>query len=322
MKLKLNLLTFFLIVITVSNAVADELVFVQAISNTRKRFIISRGLEHDISIGQTRAFSNDSVSVMCKVLEVGRDNSLWQVVDGQTAVPFKRGDTVLFHTHLMDIMKEVLKEKERRRVEKLVESGRIDSLRDEESGKYIRMTKAVRRPNFIIRGAMARAVYQSVSSTDSSSTSSRQGLHLEGLYTKQFINRRFDWGIGFRWDRETEEVSSQNIIIPTDRKMVITEFVYNFDKFRQTLNNIYMGVGFGAGQTTSTVDIENKKGIVLAMPYAKFGLLSHLGGEYYLIIETVIESLISKEKFLETGKEQSSSILNGKIAAGLRFNIL
>ena len=78
----------------------DELVIIQAVSTTKKNFVVRRGFDQGISVGQESLFSTSSFSVLCRAVEVTRQHSLWVPLDKRANVPFDRKDYVTFSNNV------------------------------------------------------------------------------------------------------------------------------------------------------------------------------------------------------------------------------
>jgi cell shape-determining protein MreC len=56
---------------------AEELIMIQAISNSEKTVVVRKGAEDGVTPGQESLFSNKNISLMARATEVTRDFSLW-----------------------------------------------------------------------------------------------------------------------------------------------------------------------------------------------------------------------------------------------------
>ncbi|OFZ26762.1 MAG: hypothetical protein A2381_06380 [Bdellovibrionales bacterium RIFOXYB1_FULL_37_110] len=298
---------------------ADELVIVTTISSSKKRFVINQGTNSNIVPNQTRAFSTDNISLMCYAVETSPDHSLWQVQDQNAFIPFLKNQFVLMHTNLMDERTQKHLYVEREKIQKLKETGELLFEDFDYETNQMGLYHLAKRPNWILRGGLGHTFYDSLSSADASQQTTKSQVNLEGLYSQRVFSYRFDFGFGFRWDQEAEEVKDEDLVIPIRRFMLISEISYHANKMKGTLNNFYFGAGTGIGKTSMEVDEYNFKGISYLFPYLKIGLLSHLQKKFYLISEISVENLISNTKVVETGEKQTSSNVNGKFSVGLRF---
>jgi len=298
---------------------ADELVIITTISSSKKRFVINQGTNSHIVPNQTRAFSTDTISLMCYAIETSADHSLWEVQDQNATVPFLKNQFVLMHTNLMDERTQKHLYVESEKIRKLKETGELLFEDFDYETNQMGLYHLAKRPNWIIRGGLGRTFYDSLSSADASQQTTKSQVNLEGLYSQRAFNYRFDFGFGFRWDQEAEEIKDEDLVIPIRRFMLIGEISYHADKMKSTLNNFYFGAGTGVGKTSMEVDEYHFKGISYLFPYLKIGLLSHIQQRLYLVTELSVENLISNTEVLETGEKQTSSNINGKFSVGLRF---
>ena len=68
----------------------------------------------------------------------------------------------------------------------------------------------------------------------------------------------------------------------------------------------------------TTISGTNTSGTARLLPYARFGYLYDTGGSYDYTFETSAESISIKESF-QDGDEQTTNLINVKVAVGLRF---
>lgn len=314
-------LVILLISLVSLEAFADSLVLVTTISSSRRRFVINLGTNDGIVPDQTRAFSTDKISLMCYAIETSPDHSLWEVHEADSIVPFHKNQVVLFHTNLLDDRTRRHLYKERQRLKKLRESGDLLFEDFDYESRQMGLYMLAKRPKFIVRGGLGRTLQHSVSSADAEQNSIKSQINFEGLYSTKVLAHRFDWGTGFRWDQESEEieVGDEKIIIPHRRFMLVTEFSYHLDKWKGSLNNFYLGAGTGLGKASSEVNSQALSGTSFLLPYLKFGLLSHMKERMYLVTEFTLENMVTKLTVDETGEEQSTSSINAKVSVGIRF---
>jgi len=306
------LVTFFYQLLTLAIAFADELIIIQSVSNSGKSFIINHGRKDDLFIGQQRAFSTDKISIICQVTELGPYYSLWEVSDKKATVPFRKDQTVLIHTALRDITSQVIYEERKKK-------NNIDLL--PASLKKDMGTRYVSRPNYIVRASISRALSDSSSGQSSQIHTTKQGYHIEALYTHKLFITQFDWALGLRFDKESEEIKEYDMVSPIQRQMIVAEISYHFEPFTRTLNNIFLTLGVGLGKTKSSIDSMDKEGVAYSLPYFKLGFLNPISDSTYLVVDGTLESLSTKETFIDA-VDQNTTSLNGKITLGLRFSIL
>lgn len=101
MILNMKWISFFLILFFQSNGFTapvieswelpnDELLIIQAVATTKKNFVVRKGFDDGVALGQESLFSTNSLSVLCKAVEVSRFHSLWVPLDKRTMVPFEK----------------------------------------------------------------------------------------------------------------------------------------------------------------------------------------------------------------------------------------
>ncbi len=102
-----------LLLILVNALYADELIVIQAVSSSKKKFITRNGKSAGISPGMTGTFITDDYSITATAKIVNRDLTLWQVKKKGAEVPFKKGDYVTYSEapeKVWELTKESLKE--------------------------------------------------------------------------------------------------------------------------------------------------------------------------------------------------------------------
>ena len=72
----------------------EELTVIQTVSKDRRSFVVGKGIKDGVIKGQEIIFANDTVSVVCKAIEVNRGFSLWVPVDNTITIPFNKEEIV------------------------------------------------------------------------------------------------------------------------------------------------------------------------------------------------------------------------------------
>ncbi|MFN8369641.1 MAG: hypothetical protein U0T83_03340 [Bacteriovoracaceae bacterium] len=112
----INSIYFFSILffcLSLNSIIADELIVIQAVSSSKKKFITRNGKDKGISPGMSGTFITDDFSIIAVAKIVNRDLTLWQVKKKGALVPFKKGDYVTYSEapeKVWALTKESLKE--------------------------------------------------------------------------------------------------------------------------------------------------------------------------------------------------------------------
>ena len=143
---------FIALLASVSVHADDELVLIQAKSDSGKSFVIRKGAEDGVSIGQQSLFSTKNASFTAVVIEVNRFFSLWRLKDNRGAVPFDKGNYVTFTNNIENVWTEIPK----------LQTAPKEELVFRQSHHWT------------LRGNYSLAVSESVSDTDDDKTTDRQ----------------------------------------------------------------------------------------------------------------------------------------------------
>jgi hypothetical protein len=275
----------------------EELVIVQAISNTKKSFIIRRGFAEGVRPDQEGMFSNSKFSFVARAIEVNRNYSLWRMLETETTVPFEKDQFVYYNGSPEKIEVEIVKiedRKERRR-QLFFEPVSFWSLRI----------------------AYSTAIQSTISNAESDLDTFRQGSQYEVTYHRNFKSN-WEWGIGFRIDQETEQIEDVSLEVPTTRVFAIGEITYNFDEDFGLGGNFYGTIGGGVGNSSSTVADEIASGSAFVIPNIRVGYQFRNFSKKGFLIEGMVESISATETFPD-GTEQEILVNNIKAALGFKF---
>ncbi len=299
---KLCTLTIYLLLLVGSSlALADELVIVKAVSETKKTFVLPKGLDEGVRVGQRRAFTTDKISLIARAIETKHDMSLWQIEEPNAVIPFKRDDVVVLTSTTESIWTDVA------RLEKDYKSLGEKKARMEAGETY-----------YIARGSVTRGLSESTTETSSEQKTTRNGIQFEALYTKPFPIQTMEWGLGGRYDRDAITVSSDSsFTILNSRLMLIGELQYNFEYIGKMEGNFFTSIGAGYGSSSSTIEDTTTTGTAMVLPSIHFGFRNQFDG-YSMIYEAALESLNTTEKFAD-GTTQKTNLINSKISLGIRF---
>lgn len=285
----------------------EELVIIQAISSSKKTFVVNKGQTEGVNLDSEAIFSTEDSSIVCRAIEVNRDQSLWKVVNEEGLAPFKKDQFVTYNPSTRNIWSEIPDVKifvdEQTRARAIVAKKK-----DGSAGEF----------NFFhLRGYFSYTSFESASEIDSESIPNRNGFQVSLMYYRRYL-KNLDIGVGLRWDKEEAVDDTIDITIESARFFVLGELVYHFDKFDGTNNNLFAGLGIGYGTSETTISGTTTSGTASILPYARFGYLYDTGGSYDYTFETSAESISTTESF-EDGDEQTTSLINVKVAIGLRF---
>ena len=274
----------------------DELVIIQAVSTTKKNFVVRRGFEEGVSVGQESLFSTANFSVLCRAVEVTRHHSLWIPLDKRAKVPFDRKDYVTFSNNV---------EKVSIKIADIVEQKK-------ESARW------KRKEYWITRFSISAAMWESVSETNAEREANRGGFQFE-VYGSRTVYEDIELAIGVRFDQETAIIDESNLEIPTTRYMLMGELIYNFPNFDGTKDNVYAALGGGIGLSYTTVNEQQSSGIAYLAPIVRLGYKKTLSPKYALLIEGVGEAISMEETPENEEDVQTTNIVNLKFSMGLKF---
>ncbi len=273
----------------------DQLVIIQATSTSGKTFVVRKGADEGISIGQESLFSTKNASFAAVCVEVSRFFSMWKIKDKRGEIPFRKGDYVTYTNNIEAIWSELPKLQVAPK-EELVFKEKFE---------------------WIVKGNYTYGINESVSDTAENKTGDRIGYQLEVLYANRFrVN--WEWAIGARFDRENATLVEPVLDVPTNRYMVSGEFTYHFDRLAKSDNNLYATVGMAYGITNTTINEETSTGSALVIPSFKVGYINRVAPTYAMVFEMGVESLSQTEAFADE-TQQTTSILNTKFSVGVRF---
>jgi len=281
----------------------DELAIIQTISNTKKTFVIQKGLKEGVSKGQEIVFSNETVSINCKAVEVNREYSLWKPLNQEVLIPFKKNEIVNLNSHLggsigIDVISssDVLMPKPT----------------PEETLKRMRHLNSI-----ALRFSYGGAISQNTSSISPEKNSTKVGYDVGADYNFKF-HPTFEGLIGLRFDSEIYRTSQPELDIPTTRTLLLAGLTYHLSEFSDNSNNYYISLIGGIGKSSTTISGEVASGMALIIPQVRIGYLMTVSASSSLAIETSVESVSTKETFSDQ-TEQNADVINLKISGAWRF---
>lgn len=271
----------------------DQLVVVQAVSDSGRTFAIRKGAQDGFSIGQESLFATKSMNMRAQVVEINRFFTVWQLKEAAARVPFQKGDIITFTRSTENLWSYIPSQFKR----KQINFEEINTWQVKSSYSY--------------------GLNESTSDVDADVVASRTGLQLEGSFAKQF-SAQWEWLVGARYDRDIISLNAVGVDIVNNRYMLTADLHYYFDKAYLKKYRLYAGLGVGYGISNSTVEEAVSTGTALLLPTVKLGFINRMSIKYSLVGEASVEAISQTESF-EGGSSQKTQINSTKITIGLRF---
>ncbi|MCB9060862.1 MAG: hypothetical protein H6622_05010 [Halobacteriovoraceae bacterium] len=307
------LLNTFMAYVPIISAYADELVVVQSVSTTKKRFVIRRGKKTGILIGQESLFSTPDLSLVATCIEATSDHSLWQVNEPDGMAPFSRKEIVVFEKSLDKTLDTLWTE-----TPELRESfEQFKKYREEQEIAELGKLRVNLYNFWLLRGGYAFTLSETVSTTSEGQTNQRQGLRGE-IDRYYQITDAFAWSWGLRYDYDTLSVDTANIVIPSNRYLLMADVYYNFDKILDDFGNFYFGLGIGAGYSESSTEGIISAGYAFVSPSFKIGYFADVSKYFTLFVEFSGEAISITEAFSD-GSELKTGLINTLFSTGIKF---
>lgn len=284
---------FFFLMFTSVQALAYELIMIQAVADTRKTFVTRNGKRMGVMPGMTGTFTAEDVSIIAKAITVTGTHAQWMVVNSEAIMPWEKGAMVTYYP-ATEYIWALSPETERK--------------------KYIKSSLAILKRSWVFKGAVTRGLNESVSDVPSTTTS-RGGFMGEIYYEKDFAyGLAFD--IGLRYEREVVNYPGASFI--TKRSLLMADVIYYFFEMQDYLRGkLFLGAGLGYGlSNTSSVGI-SQSGPVAILPTAKIGMSLPFNEDWEFISDAAFESLQTSEE-QESGRKQTTTQTNFKVGFGLR----
>lgn len=275
-------------------AYSEELVVIRAVSSTKKSFVLPKGAQHGISLGQESLFTTDNLSLIATAKEVTRNESLWELNDKDAFVPFRIDQFVSFSNNLEGLLHELplIKYKEK-------------------SVVYLG------KNTWLFRMGYYGSLSETVSSVNANQVLSSTGFAVDGMYLMD-VTKNINVGVGLRFDSDNSQTSDPPLAVPTNRLLVEGEIQYKFEPFTGTNNYFYGTLDLGIGTTSSNISGVTSSGLGLLLPGIRFGMDFALSSKSALITELAIENLLSYQTFSD-GTKQDTSELDFKFSIGFKF---
>ncbi len=297
MRISLYQSLFFIVslLFCLGNFADDELVIVQAISKSRRSFVVRKGTAEGVSTGQESLFSTKDASFTAKAIEVNRFFSLWEVKDKRGTVPFSKNEYVTYTNNIENVWTEIPK---------------LQLLPKEEL-VFKQSTQ------WIARLAYGLTMSEAISDTDEQKTAARSSFQFEALYANK-VAVHWEWAMGLRLDRDNATLNEPALEVPTSRYLISAELNYHFANFDHSDDNMYIGFGLAYGLSNTTIDESISTGTSLVLPIVKLGYIKRVSPAYALVVEGSFEAIAQSESFKDT-EAQTTNIVNSKMSIGVRF---
>ena len=170
------------------------------------------------------------------------------------------------------------------------------------------------RKSVLIKTAITRGLSESTSDTQPGN-SRRGGVLFETLYEKEiFEDVAFD--IGLRYEKEIIQVPAASLT--TQRALVVGDALYYIPGLEDLIKaRIYLGLGVGYGQSSTSMPGATQSGIAKLLPTAKLGGSLPFNKSYHMIFEGAFETIQTEEK-LPIGGTQTTNQSNLRLGIGIR----
>lgn len=278
----------------------EELQVVQAVSSSKRSFVLTKGINEGVSLGQEVIVSNENVNIVCRAIEVNRNYSLWEPVDKRVNVPFKRDEIISFNPHSFGNI-----------------ALNIDNIELPES--YKKEFSYFRESDYwSVAYAYTLGLYQTSSEVSRENSTRRKGSQFQGEYHWRF-RPEIELAGGLRYDSEVSRIDSGgNVDIESSRILATLSMTYHLFDLSSGNNNWYVTLTGGIGNASTTINEETSKGRAYLIPELRVGYLVPFTRTKALRLEASVENITSAESF-DSGGEQNNSIVNSKLSVGLRF---
>ena len=272
----------------------DQLVVVQAVSNSGQTFAIRKGAVDGLNLGQESLFSSRTMNFRAQAVEINRSFSVWKIKEKRGRVPFTKGDIVTYTNSLENLWSY------------------LPTQFKNPKAQYFK-----KKNSWLIKGSYSYGLSETTSDAETDAVSSRLGLQLEASFAKQFM-AQWEWLVGVRYDRDAATINEAGIDIITNRYLVTADILYYFDHAFYDQYRFFMGLSLGYGISNTTLDESVLTGTAMILPNIKIGFINRLSVEYSLVGELSIESISQRESFINDDV-QTTQVLGTKLTIGLRF---
>lgn len=287
--------------LTDEKPITEELQVIQAISRDKKSFVIAKGAKDGVVYGQEMIYANDNVSIVSRVKEISRDFSLWEPVDKDANVPFRKDEIVNVNAAVYGNVA-------------LNITGAPYLINDISVAKRYELFRV--KNNISLKIGLNRGLSQSSAYVSEDKNSTRMGQVIEAAYHYRFLPR-FEMQAGIRYDNETYTIENPELDIPTRRTIALIGATYHFTNPTEK-NNYYITVLAGLGKMQTDISGVKATGSVNILPEVRFGKIIPMSRRWAFFMEGSIEAIAATEEFND-GTKQTTNITNMRASVGIRF---
>jgi hypothetical protein len=283
----------FFILITATQALAFELIMIQAVSESRRSFVTRNGKRAGNIIGVSATFTAEDISILARAINVTGNFTQWELINKEATLPFEKGAIVTFYP-ATEYLWALAPESERK--------------------KYIKSQIPQLRRSWVFKGAITRRLSESVS--DAPAAESERGGFLGEVFYESDLIQGLAYDVGLRYEREVVNYPAATFL--TRRSMLIADLIYYTDHLKDYIKGrIYLSLGAGYGlSNTQTVGL-SQSGVVGLLPVIKLGVSLPFNETWEFLSDGAFESLQTREE-QKGGKIQTTTQTNFKLSMGLR----
>ncbi len=278
----------------------EEIHIVQAVSSDQRNLILPKGTREGVIKGQEVVLANGNVNLVCRAIEVTHNYSLWEPIERNVNIPFKKNDIIDFIPHAYGSV--------------IVNTDNLElpEIYKEEVNHFRQSNSWSLFYNY------AFGLYQTSSDVSTSNNSKRSGSQFAGEYHYRF-SPEFELSAGARYDVEVYRLDAGNVDVETKRTMLTGSITYHLISWTKSKKqNWYATLTGGIGKSTTAVDESTSSGRAYIIPELRIGFLLPFTSTKAFQFEASVENISSTEKFSD-GISQNNTIINSKVSVGLRF---
>jgi hypothetical protein len=284
-----------------------NLIVIQKISRDKKSFVIRRGQQQKIYVGQRSMFSSRDVSIVAKVIASNNLFSQWEVIDEQAVVPFDMGEIVTISYSIERVWSEI---------PKLISDENYKTMLAEEELKIKKKYVRVVEDRFQMMAGFTKGINESTTESENND-GTRDGTSFKMRYLPA-INELFRWEIALRYDQDLLKLYAPTLEISSKRYMASLGMQTRFTDLTAIDAIPYLSLSLGYGTTSSELNDEIRTGKVMALPTLALGLDFLISRNVSMLVEASLESLTIEET-LPDGTLQSTNMTNGMLSVGFEF---
>lgn len=281
-------------IILISSAYSYELVIVQSVSKSGQTFITRNGKRHGVAEGATATFTGEDVAVIAKAIKVTGEFTQWELQNQIADVPFDKGQIITYNhaeEYLWTLTPEIQKK------------------------KFIKSHIRELKHSIILNGALTKTMSESVSGVEDASPI-RGGILGEIFYEKE-MSTNLAFSPGFRYEKEV--VNYTEATFTATRYMLLGDIRFYFDPMQEFyLGRVYIALGMGFGQSSTTTTSSTTSGRVTLLPVMKGGINLPLNENMEFLAQSAFESINTEETTAEL-ETQTTTQTNFRFGLGLKI---